>query len=145
MSQKISLKQPNRYSQNSPECRIWTLEFQKFSIYFSLTAISDILQQYGAFEKIKYRNRKKKKYIYINSFNCSKIKQYTKEQSENCALGIPNMLTIHTNRKLCSWHPKYAHNTYKLKIVFLASQICSQYIQTENCALGIPNMLTIHT
>jgi hypothetical protein len=87
----------------------------------------------------------KKIYIYINSFNCSKIKQYTKEQSENCALGIPNMLTIHTNRKLCSWHPKYAHNTYKQKIVLLASQICSQYIQTENCALGIPNMLTIHT
>ena len=31
MSQKISFKQPNRYSQNSPECRIWTLEFQNFS------------------------------------------------------------------------------------------------------------------
>ena len=31
MSQKISFKQPNKYSQNSPECRILTLEFQNFS------------------------------------------------------------------------------------------------------------------
>ena len=27
MSQKITFKQPNKYSQNSPECRILTLEF----------------------------------------------------------------------------------------------------------------------
>jgi hypothetical protein len=27
MSQKISFKQPNKYSQNSPECSILTLEF----------------------------------------------------------------------------------------------------------------------
>ena len=31
MSQKISFKQPNKYSQNSPECRILTLEFQNIS------------------------------------------------------------------------------------------------------------------
>jgi hypothetical protein len=28
MSQKISFKQPNKYSQNSPECRILTPEFR---------------------------------------------------------------------------------------------------------------------
>jgi len=30
MSQKISFKQLNKYSQNPPECRILTLEFQNF-------------------------------------------------------------------------------------------------------------------
>ena len=31
MSQNISFKQPNKYSQNSPKCRILNLEFQNFS------------------------------------------------------------------------------------------------------------------
>jgi hypothetical protein len=49
MSLKISFKQPNKYSQYSPECRILTLEFKKipegpnFSIQYRLVQYLSIL------------------------------------------------------------------------------------------------------